>query len=139
MHASDSRMCGFARRVHCLVVDICRVKQATRETGDTFHDICVVYQGARVPVMTCTAFYTRARLYQLALTDELLGIADGVNLFRGGGRVTASHTTAAPPSTWPFGSDVIPVATAGGVFVPLVLWHSRPGCGATPLYTVAPS
>ena len=85
------------------------------------------------------SFWLGAKLYQLALTDELLG--DGVDegsgaphhRFLGGGRVLKAHANRVaaasasggsglgPPSTWPYGGDVIPVARGDGVFVPLVL------------------
>jgi hypothetical protein len=76
-------------------------------------------------------FYLQARIYQLALTQELLGTdAAGWHRFRGGGRVHASHTRAAgggalprvpQPSTWPFGGDSIPIVDGkGGALLPLV-------------------
>jgi hypothetical protein len=78
-------------------------------------------------------FYLSARLYQLALTQELLGTTiEGWHRFSGGGRVHESHTRplsrAAPqkkvseqPSSWPFGGDTIPIVNGkGGVLLPLV-------------------
>ena len=74
-------------------------------------------------------FYLGARLYQLALTEELLGTdAGGWHRFTGGGRVHASHTSLASgsssipvPSTWPFGGDAIPIVDSeGGALLPLV-------------------
>jgi hypothetical protein len=73
-------------------------------------------------------FYLQARLYHLALTQELLGTdAAGWHRFRGGGRVHASHTRAGvlsrlpQPSSWPFGGDVIPIVNGkGGALLPLV-------------------
>jgi hypothetical protein len=86
------------------------------------------------------AFYRSARVYQMALTDELLGERDDGDgdrylLFNNSGRVYARHipvlgvggvgaigggaaaaaatagpAAAGPPSTWPFGGDEIPVA-----------------------------
>jgi hypothetical protein len=79
-------------------------------------------------------FYLTARVYQLALTEELLGTtAEGWHRFRGGGRVHASHTRSAlsvqsgrvpTPSTWPFGGDSIPIVDGkGGALLPLVSTH----------------
>ena len=74
-------------------------------------------------------FFLTARVYQLALTQELLGTdAEGWHRFRGGGRVHASHTrpgaalpAVAQPSSWPFGGDVIPIVNGkGGALLPLV-------------------
>jgi len=74
-------------------------------------------------------FYLSARVYQLALTQELLGTtADGWHRFSGGGRVHASHTAARgrgaqvpQPSSWPFGGDAIPIVDGkGGALLPLV-------------------
>ena len=78
-------------------------------------------------------FYLSARVYQLALTEELLGTTgEGWHRFRGGGRVHAAHTrppssSGAPladvpqPSSWPFGGDVIPIVNGrGGALLPLV-------------------
>lgn len=88
-------------------------------------------------------FYMNARLYLLALTDELAG-SDGVvggegrHRFIGGGVLQRSHAawrapmpgaaarasvpvSLGPPSMWPYGGDSIPVAYDGRVFVPLVL------------------
>ena len=80
-------------------------------------------------------FWGAAAVYQLALTEELLGTdAQGWHSFTGGGRVHASHThpaaaaaaalsaSAVPhPSTWPFGGDAIPIVNAqGGVLLPRV-------------------
>ena len=63
----------------------------------------------------------------MALTDELLGAADeaGYYRFSNGGRVHSSHahgtpSALSPPSSWPFGGDVIPVANGVSVLVPLV-------------------
>jgi hypothetical protein len=92
------------------------------------------------------SFYTAARLYQLALTDELLGEAEGALRFAAGGRVRRAHTTigsrdrgkgrrrrpskAAPvafddvpqPSTWPYGGDSISIVDGrGGYLLPLVM------------------
>lgn len=96
------------------------------------------------------SYYLEARLYQLALTDELYGVthpdsaltaaAGGVHYrFAGGGQVMAAHVLSlsggaaavarsragapmiGPPSTWPFGGDSIPVSTGLSVLVPLVL------------------
>ena len=128
------------------------------------------------------SFWMNAKIYQLALTDELLGdSADGEHYrFLGGGRVMKVHVNRVsdeirggggggggetkkvnsnrgsdeirgrggetkkvngnrmsgdvpvpsfrhrgvdlgPPSSWPYGGDVIPVARANSVFVPLVL------------------
>jgi hypothetical protein len=89
-------------------------------------------------------FWLKAKLYQLALTEELLGTdAAGWHRFRGGGRVHRWHVglsahaadadadaaaAAAPPgnvprpSTWPFGGDDIPIVKLfGRVLMPLVL------------------
>lgn len=73
-------------------------------------------------------FYLSARVYQLALTQELLGTdAEGWHRFRGGGRVHVTHTRAAAlpgapqPSQWPFGGDAIPIVDGkGGALLPLV-------------------
>ena len=76
-------------------------------------------------------FYLSARIYQLALTQELLGTtAEGWHRFRGGGRVHSSHTRptenvqagrVTPPSSWPFGGDSIPIVDSkGGALLPLV-------------------
>jgi hypothetical protein len=85
-------------------------------------------------------FYLSGRLYQLALTDELLGNgtdergAPSHHRFRRGGRIQHRHVdqhkrraapapladSYGPPSTWPFGGDDIPVARDGAVFLPLV-------------------
>jgi hypothetical protein len=82
------------------------------------------------------SFWMNAKLYQLALTDELLGdSADGKHhRFLGGGRVMKTHTnrnrendtiqpsySIGPPSTWPYGGDSIPVSRDNSVFVPLIL------------------
>jgi hypothetical protein len=85
-------------------------------------------------------FYRSAKIYQMALTDELLGVRsdDSLDLyleFFNGGRIFVRHIVAlvdlsgrptgrapAPPSTWPFGGDAIPVADdASGVLVPTVI------------------
>jgi hypothetical protein len=87
-------------------------------------------------------FYLTAKIYQLALTDELLGTDEstGYHRFARGGRVHRNHTSAAghdwlramakagmaigdlpTPSTWPYGGDSIPIVDGfGGVFVPLI-------------------
>jgi hypothetical protein len=84
-------------------------------------------------------FYMTAKVYQIALTDELLGTdpATGHHRFAGGGRIHRNHTSAKghdylrarfpsvsdlpTPSTWPYGGDSIPIVDGkGGVFVPLV-------------------
>jgi hypothetical protein len=81
-------------------------------------------------------FWGAAAVYQLALTQELLGTsAGGWHVFGGGGRVHSSHTGPAAaaaarlgaravphPSTWPFGGDAIPIVNGhGGVLLPRVL------------------
>lgn len=81
------------------------------------------------------SFYSGARVYQLALTEELLGrSADGGPLrFTGGGAIRPEHTRAGggvaalrsgipQPSTWPYGGDAIPIVDGrGGYLLPLVL------------------
>ena len=86
------------------------------------------------------SFWLGAKLYQLALTDELLGGGEGAagrggpqrhHRFLRGGRIQKAHANRVaaaplgadlgPPSTWPYGGDDIPVARGSGVFVPLVL------------------
>ena len=73
------------------------------------------------------SFYLSARVYQLALTEELLGTtAEGWHRFTGGGRVHAAHTRPGlagvpQPSSWPFGGDAIPIVNGrGGALLPLV-------------------
>lgn len=82
-------------------------------------------------------FYRYAKLYQMALTAELLGERDGGDgsiflAFDNGGVLYRRHIPAlndggvagraGGPSTWPFGGDSIPVADdASGVLVPTVL------------------
>jgi hypothetical protein len=80
-------------------------------------------------------FWLAAAIYQLALTEELLGTdARGWHAFSGGGRVHSSHTRPAAgaaaalraravphPSTWPFGGDAIPIVNShGGALLPRV-------------------
>ena len=85
-------------------------------------------------------FWLSAKLYQLALTDELLGEGGAADSgapphhrFLGGGRILKAHANRraaapraaaegglGPPSVWPYGGDSIPVARGSGVFVPLV-------------------
>ena len=87
------------------------------------------------------SFWLSAKLYQLALTDELLGDSlDGSHhRFLNGGKVMKGHTNLnvkgekekvytnyqkddklGPPSVWPYGGDIIPVARGNSVFIPLV-------------------
>lgn len=86
------------------------------------------------------AFYTSAKIYQLALTDELLNTpkrsSDGqppVYRFANGGSMLVDHvmgyrqrafraSDVPHPSTWPYGGDSIPVLDGkGGALLPLVL------------------
>lgn len=101
-------------------------------------------------------FWLAAALYQLALTQELLGTdAAGWHRFTGGGRVHRSHTgvgaaqrwgTVPHPSTWPYGGDAIPIVDGhGGVLLPRVtpngealeqgvLYAYQSSAGANPPY-----
>jgi hypothetical protein len=82
------------------------------------------------------AYYRSAKVYQMALTAELLGerdaeSGDGYLLFDNGGAIYKRHivtlrkkdaTGGGGPSTWPFGGDAIAVVDdASGVLVPTVL------------------
>jgi hypothetical protein len=88
------------------------------------------------------AFYLAARVYQLALTDELLGVGlqaggRGPHRFARGGAIQQAHALrrgmtvrgmlaaalrdVPQPSTWPYGGDVITILDGkGGAFLPLV-------------------
>ena len=82
-------------------------------------------------------FYTYARVYQTALTSELLGErndgSDVYLLFDNGGKIYKRHiavlnmnkenevVTGGAPSTWPFGGDDIPIIDDdNGFLLPLV-------------------
>lgn len=100
------------------------------------------------------SFYLKARVYQLALTDELLSSSGSVFRFRGGGVVQEAHARGrvwelSPPSSWPYGGDSIPIVSGTSVLVPLVMpngqlssdtlhsyqWSATPGPDSNcPLY-----
>ena len=79
-------------------------------------------------------FWLVGKLYQLALTEELLGTDEtGWHRFGNGGHVHRSHHHYPPaqskyenpvprPSVWPFGGDSIPIVNGkGGVLMPLII------------------